>query len=77
MSLLTLIRSKVDHAKILRFLSRKANKSTCSSGFVSVRRQTALLDTLGSNATFLKSSLASMAFLNSTGTSVLMGHAGC
>jgi hypothetical protein len=77
MSLLTLIRSEVDHAKESLFLSGKANNFACSSKLVSMPRQAVLLGTLGSNATFLKSPSASMAFLNSVGASVLMGYAYC
>jgi hypothetical protein len=54
--------SEVDHGKVSLFLSRKASSSSCSSGLVSVSRQIALSGTLGSSLTFLKSSLASMAF---------------
>jgi hypothetical protein len=69
--------SKVDHAKTSLFLSRKASNSTCSSGLVSMPRQTALTGTLGSNATFLKWSSASMAFLNYVKASAMMGHTNC
>jgi hypothetical protein len=66
MSLLTPIRSEVDHAKASLFLSRKANNSAYSLRVILVSRQTALSGTLGSNATFLMSPSALMAFLNSS-----------
>jgi hypothetical protein len=77
MSLLTPMRSEVDHEKSLLFMSRKANNSTYSSGPVLVPRQIALSRTLGSRGTFLKSPLASMAFLNSAKASTLSGLADC
>jgi hypothetical protein len=75
MSLLTPMRSKVDHAKMSLFLSRNANSSACSSGPVSVPRHTTLSGTLGSKGIFLNSTSASMAFLYFAGASALMGHA--
>jgi hypothetical protein len=71
------MRLEVDHTKMLLFLSRNANNSTCSSGLVSVSRQIALSWTLGSKGTFLKSASASMAFLYSVEASALRGHASC
>jgi hypothetical protein len=76
-SLLTPTRSEVDHAKMSLFFSRKAKSSACSSRHVSVPRQIAMLGTLGSSATFLKSPLDSIAFLNSVGASGLVGHSDC
>jgi hypothetical protein len=77
MSLLTPMRSEVEHVKTSLFLSRNASSSACSSGGVSVSRQTALSGPLGSRGTILKSPSASMAFLYSTGASALRGHANC
>jgi hypothetical protein len=76
-SLLTPMRSEVDHTMMPLFLSRKANSSACSSALVSVLRQTTLSGTLRSNATFLKSSSALMTFLNYVVASALMGHDDC
>jgi hypothetical protein len=76
-SLLTPTWSEVDHAKMSLFLSRKANKYACSSGLVSVPRQTTLSGTLGSKATFLNSPSASMDFLNYVGAFASKGHADC
>jgi hypothetical protein len=76
-SLLTPMRSEVDHVKTSLFLSRKARSSTCSSGLASVLKQTAMSGTLGSSTTFLRSPSASMPFLNFVEASCLLGHSIC
>jgi hypothetical protein len=68
---------RVDHAKMLMFLSRNACSSACSSGLVSVPRQMALSGTLESKGTFMNSPSASMDFLYFAGASALRGHADC
>jgi hypothetical protein len=75
-SLLTPIRSEVDHANASLFLSRNANSSDCSSRLISMPRQTSLSHTLRSGATFLKSPSALMDFLKSLRAFVLLGQAG-
>jgi hypothetical protein len=74
MSLLTPIRSEVDHVKTLMFSSRKANNSTCSPRTISVPRQTTLSSTLGSRAIFLMALSALMAFLDSFRAFVSLGQ---
>jgi hypothetical protein len=59
------------------FLSRNANNSACSSGSVSVLRQTTLSGTLGYKGTFLKLPSASMTFLYSAEAYALRGHDDC
>jgi hypothetical protein len=71
------MRSEVDQEKTSLFLSRKVNNYACSSILVTMPRQMALSGTVGSKAIFLNLPSASMAFLNSTRASALMGNADC
>jgi hypothetical protein len=74
-SLLTPIRSDVDQAKASLFLLRNCRSSACSCGLISVLTLMVLSGTLGSSATLFKSSLASIAFLNSAWTEIVLAHA--
>jgi hypothetical protein len=70
-SLLTPIRSEVDQAKTSLFLSRNCRSSAYSSRLISAPMHTVLSGILGLIATLLKSSSASIGFLNSAEVSFL------
>jgi hypothetical protein len=70
-SLLTPIRSEVDHAKTSLFLFRKLIISACSCMLASVPMRIVLSGTLGSSSIFWNFPSASMAFLHSNGGWVL------
>jgi hypothetical protein len=76
-SLLTPMRTEVDHTNMSLFLSRNTNNFACSCGPISVPRHTTLSGTVGSKGTFLNSPSTSMAFLYSTGAYAFRGQIGC
>jgi hypothetical protein len=70
-SMLSPTRSEVHHAKTSLFLSRNCKSCAYSCGLMCLLMHMALFGTLGLSATFLKSFLVSIAFLNSTEASYL------
>jgi hypothetical protein len=66
-SLLTPIKSKVDHPNTSLFLLRKFGSFACSCWLASVPMHTILSRTIGSNDTFWNSPSTAMTFLHSTG----------
>jgi hypothetical protein len=62
-SLLTPIKSEGDQAKTSLFWSKNCSNSTCSSGLISALINTILFGTLGSSASLVKSTSASIGFL--------------